>query len=79
MQTFRSVVHLSFDAGAAFFYAGSIAIALAAAVFIITQVLAVGLVVAAISFACISAIWSRTLWRRYRASLRTGNLRLFAH
>ena len=79
MQTFRSVVHLSFDAGAAFFYAGSIAVALAAAAFIITHVLAVGLTVAVVSFASISAVWGRTLWRRYRASLRTGSLRLFAH
>ena len=79
MQTFRTVVHLSFDAGAAFFYAGSIAVALAAAAFVVTQALVVGLAVAAVSFVFISAIWSRTLWRRYRTSSRAGNLRLFAH
>jgi hypothetical protein len=79
MQTFRSVVHLSFDAGAAFFYAGSIAVALAAAAFLITQILAVGLIVAAISFASIAAIWSRTLWRRYRSNSRAESSQLFAH
>jgi hypothetical protein len=78
MQTFRSVVHLSFDAGAAFFYAASIAVALGAAAFIITQALAVGLAVAAISFASISAIWSRTIWRRHRTSSRSAS-RLFSH
>ena len=79
MQTFRAVVHLSFDAAAAFFYAGSIAIALAAVAFIFTQMLAVGLAIAAVSFIFVSTIWSRTLWRRYRPSSRTGNSRLFAH
>jgi hypothetical protein len=79
MQAFRAAVHLSFDAGAAIFYAGSIAVALAAAAFIITQALTVGLTVAVVSFASISAVWSRTLWQRYRTSSRARNLGLFAH
>jgi hypothetical protein len=68
MQTLRTVVHFSFDTAAGFFYSGSIAIALAAAAFIITQTLAIGLAVAAASFVVISGIWSHTLWRMHRAN-----------
>jgi hypothetical protein len=79
MQTFRSVVHFSFDAAAALFYAGSIAIVLAAVALIITQKLTFGLMIAALSFICVSVIWTRTLWRRYRATSLSDNRRLLAH
>jgi hypothetical protein len=74
MQTLRTMVHLSFDAAAAFLYSGSIAIVLAAVAFIFTQILALGLATAVVSFVFGLAILSRMLWRRHRANSRTRNL-----
>jgi hypothetical protein len=68
MHKLRLVAHLSFDAAAAFFYAGSIAIILAAITFVITQLPAFGLAIAAVSFVLVFATWSRMLWRRRRGS-----------
>ena len=79
MRIFRSAVHFSFDAAAALFYAGAIAIVLAAVAVIFTQMLTFGLVIAALSFVCVSVFWTRTLWRRYRATSLSDNQRLLAH
>ena len=79
MQTFRTAVHLCFDAATALLYTASIAIALAAAAFIFTQMLAFGLLIALISFIFVAFIWGRRIWRRYHPRTLNGNSPVFAH
>jgi drug/metabolite transporter (DMT)-like permease len=73
------IVHLCFDAAAAFLYTASIAIALAAAAFVFTQMLAVGLAIAAVSFLAIATLWGRKLWRKHQPSSGRKTSPLFAH
>ena len=79
MQTFRTVVYLCFDAAAALLYSASIAVAVAAAAFVFTQMLALGLLLAAVSFCVAAALWGRKLWHRHWQSTGRKTSPLFAH
>lgn len=79
MQTFRTIIHISFEVGTALLYAASITIVLFAVTFVTTQRFLVGLAMALAGFAAVTSLWSRRIWRKYHRILSVARTPLLAH